>query len=902
VLASLETINTLSNERLQGILGVMHELAGQSGEISVADKVALGGEWVPNLKFGSSSQVNDSALVDRISQFTGAAATIFVRRGDDFVRVATSVRRPDGSRATGTLLDRTGAAGRALRNGESYSGIADVLGTQYVTAYEPMRNQSGDLVGAWYAGVPVRSLGELGRTIEEAKILEHGYLALVDANRHVVFRSSQAKDDLIQEHLSQSEPHGWRRTVQLFTPWHYSIIAAYPEGDLNAPLTNIVLAVLFISFFSVATIMTAQYFLVRWVVTDPITEMQNVAREMEKGNIDSAVQYQSSDEIGELANSFRSISALLKEQAEAAQRLAAGDVQVTIKVASERDVLGKSLQQCIVNVKALVDDADKLVAAALDGKLDKRAESGRHTGEYRRIIDGLNRTFDELRKPLDVATEVLNKFSHGITPEPITEEYKGEYNKLKEATNRMITLTGQRQSDIQRLLQEGTDGHLEVRADAAKYEGGNRALFEGINRLLDAILLPIAEGNRVLQQIRGGNLRERVEIECKGDHQKMKDAINGVHEWLQGLVDYVTRIANGDVNARMKKASDQDQIHEWLVLLRTNITRLQTELVRLISAAKNGDLVTRGDPAQFKGVYAELLESVNDMSEVFRSTMEQVGKMSQPLTQSAAELSRVAQEMGSSADQTASQANMVSAGSEQVSRNIQTVATASDEMGASIKEIAKSTADATKVATAAVHSAEETNVTISKLGQSSAEIGQVIKVITSIAQQTNLLALNATIEAARAGEAGKGFAVVANEVKELAKETAKATEDISRKIEAIQTDTEGAVSAIGQIGTVIGQINDIQNTVASAVEEQSVTTNEITRNLSEAAKGGIDISRSVAGVAEAARLASSAVAQTQKSAESLEKMADDLQSLMSRFRYAGTHAPFSGASTPMAQI
>src|SRR5207248_3908370 len=137
--------------------------------------------------------------------------------------------------------------------------------------------------------------------------------------------------------------------------------------------------------------------------------------------------------------------------------------------------------------------------------------------------------------------------------------------------------------------------------------------------------------------------------------------------------------------------------------------------------------------------------------------------------------------------------------------------------------------------------AEMTTATVAKLGESSTEIGQVIKVITSIAQQTNLLALNATIEAARAGEAGKGFAVVANEVKELAKETAKATEDISRKIEAIQNDTEGAVAAIGQIGVVIGQINDIQNTVASAVEEQSVTTNEITRNLSEAAKGGVDI-------------------------------------------------------------
>src|SRR6266478_4203765 len=142
-------------------------------------------------------------------------------------------------------------------------------------------------------------------------------------------------------------------------------------------------------------------------------------------------------------------------------------------------------------------------------------------------------------------------------------------------------------------------------------------------------------------------------------------------------------------------------------------------------------------------------------------------------------------------------------------------------MSASIKEIAKNATEAAKVATSAVKVAETTTATISKLGESSNEIGQVIKVITSIAQQTNLLALNATIEAARAGEAGKGFAVVANEVKELAKETAKATEDISRKVAAIQGDSKKSVEAIATVTTIINQINDISSTIATAVEEQS---------------------------------------------------------------------------------
>jgi methyl-accepting chemotaxis protein len=180
--------------------------------------------------------------------------------------------------------------------------------------------------------------------------------------------------------------------------------------------------------------------------------------------------------------------------------------------------------------------------------------------------------------------------------------------------------------------------------------------------------------------------------------------------------------------------------------------------------------------------------------------------------------------------------------------------------------------------------AETTNTTIAKLGQSSAEIGHVVKVITSIAEQTNLLALNATIEAARAGEAGKGFAVVANEVKELAKQTAEATEDISQKITAIQDDTQAAVTAIGQIGGVIHQINDIANTIASAVEEQSVTTSEIGRNVEEASKGSSEIAQNITSVAQAAQSTASGATETQAAAQQLARMAAELQQLVGQFK------------------
>ena len=274
-----------------------------------------------------------------------------------------------------------------------------------------------------------------------------------------------------------------------------------------------------------------------------------------------------------------------------------------------------------------------------------------------------------------------------------------------------------------------------------------------------------------------------------------------------------------------------------------------------------------------------------DLTEGMKVTIATVSTNAQALSSAAEELTAVSQQMSSNSEETAAQSNVVASAAEQVSKNVATVATSAEEMSASVKEIAKNANDAARVATEAVVVASNTNKTIAKLGESSIEIGKVIKVITSIAQQTNLLALNATIEAARAGEAGKGFAVVANEVKELAKQTASATEEISQKIEAIQADTKGAVTAIDQISKVIGQINDISSTIASAVEEQSATTNEIARNANEAAKGSTEISKNIANVGIAAKNTTEGANNTLSAATELSKLAADLKSVVDKAKF-----------------
>ena len=307
-------------------------------------------------------------------------------------------------------------------------------------------------------------------------------------------------------------------------------------------------------------------------------------------------------------------------------------------------------------------------------------------------------------------------------------------------------------------------------------------------------------------------------------------------------------------------------------------------LLDVVRAAGNGDLTrevsVRGEDAvgQLGAGLAEFLASL-------RQSVSTIAETAEGVSGSADSLSGTAARVGANAEETATQANVVSSAAEEVSTNLDTVATATEELSTSIEGIARSTREAASVGAEAVQVAAETSGTIAKLGASSEEIGNVVRVITSVAQQTNLLALNATIEAARAGEAGKGFAVVASEVKDLAKETARATEDISARIKAIQQDTSSAVSAIAKISEIIHKINALQEVISGAVEEQASTAAEIGRSVTEASYGSSEIAENITGVAEAARGTTEGVSESMSAADELAGMAERLKDLVAQFTY-----------------
>jgi methyl-accepting chemotaxis protein len=313
------------------------------------------------------------------------------------------------------------------------------------------------------------------------------------------------------------------------------------------------------------------------------------------------------------------------------------------------------------------------------------------------------------------------------------------------------------------------------------------------------------------------------------------------------------------------------------------IRRQLDDVGESLEAVAQGDL-TRAATVRSRDELGQMAAAVNRANANIRETVGTLAAGAQTLGGNSERLTGATRRIADSAQTTARKVNVVASAASNVSNNVQTVAAGSDEMGLSITEIARNANEAARVASEAVSVAESTNQTVSKLGESSAEIGNVVKVITSIAEQTNLLALNATIEAARAGDAGKGFAVVASEVKDLAQETARATEDISRRVDAIQSDTANAVEAIESIGRIIAKINDYQVTIASAVEEQTATTAEMSRNVGDAANGTAEIAATISEVADAASTTTATLGEADTAVTELSRLATELNQVVGRFR------------------
>ncbi len=375
----------------------------------------------------------------------------------------------------------------------------------------------------------------------------------------------------------------------------------------------------------------------------------------------------------------------------------------------------------------------------------------------------------------------------------------------------------------------------------------------------------------VLEAVAAGDLSQRLNSTRHDEIARLSRALDSASDALQASRDDVAE-------AGAARESDAARTAEDAATLAAKVDGL----LAVVTQAQAGDLTVEV-PDQGEDAVGQLASGLGALLATLRSSVEEISASARTLSAASEELTSTSKEMERSAGDTAQSAAETSAASEQVASNISQVAAGAQELNLAMSEISQNASEAATVAAKAVSVTEVTNAKIARLSASSVEIGEVIELITTVAAQTNLLALNATIEAARAGEAGKGFAVVAGEVKELATQTAKATEDIQSRISAIQADSLGAVDAIREISSIIDRISEIQTTIAAAVEEQSAITKEMSRSIDDASHGASTITSSALRVAEVADSTMAGVRDSRSAADSLSTMASELQGLVAQF-------------------
>ena len=548
--------------------------------------------------------------------------------------------------------------------------------------------------------------------------------------------------------------------------------------------------------------------------------------------------------------------------------------------------INDTIEQVRRNLKVVIVDTNSLIKAASDGQLDARADAAKHQGDFGKMMQGINSILDAILIPIGEGNRILTQVSNGKIDELIAQTYKGDHESMKQAVNNVaITLQGL-QKELQRLTEASRNGELSERGKPEQFQGAYAEIVGGVNQMLDAILLPIGEGNRILTQISGGDLRQKVEIPCKGDHDKMKQSVNGVHSWLSELIVYVTQIANGDMTAEMGKASKDDQIHEWLVLLKRNIQALATDVNMLSVAAVEGDLQKRADATKHQGDYRKIIEGLNStldgiilpVNEVVAVLTEmekgdltktvkghykgQLEDFKDTVNNTIAKIAEIIGEVNNAATNIASASEEVSATAQSMSQatseqaaSVEQTSSAVEEMSASISQNTENAKVTDGMATQASGDAIQGGDAVRKTVSAMKSIAGKIGIIDDIAYQTNLLALNAAIEAARAGEHGKGFAVVAAEVRNLAERSQVAAKEIGELAESsvemaenagklldtivpsikktadlvqeITAASEEQSSGVGQINTAMNQLNQITQQNASSSEELAATSEEM---------------------------------------------------------------------------
>ncbi|MDF2567326.1 MAG: tap1 [Oscillospiraceae bacterium] len=573
------------------------------------------------------------------------------------------------------------------------------------------------------------------------------------------------------------------------------------------------------------------YLITRRTISKPIKSIIAIADKLAVGDVEVTVDAASKDEIGALMVSFANIVSNTKENSVYAQKIAEGHLDFEIIEKSEKDILSISMQKVVTNLRTLTSDINKLSDAAVEGRLDVRADSDRQSGEYRHIVEGVNHTLDAIVQPLNVAMEYIAKMAKGEVVQPIENQYNGDYYNFIDNLNRFRETLYDVLGEISQVTSAAKAGNLSYRADAGSLNGGFKGIVQGVNDILDEIMNPIEEASKVLEEMEKGNLQTSMQGNYKGDHAKIKNALNGT---ISALSDYIGEIA------------------------------------RVLNEVAHGNLDTSID-SEFRGDFIVIKNSLNNAVSSFNDTLVEISNASDQVATGARQVSDAGQALSQGATEQAGSVEQLSASIAEIAQQTKknaALARQSDELGKKTQ----------KDALSGNSQMNDMLDSMNSINESSKNISKIIKVIDDIAFQTNILALNAAVEAARAGQYGKGFAVVAEEVRNLAARSASAAKEttdlIENSIVGVEEGTKRAVKTAEHLKDIIKEI-----------EESASLIEGIATSSDEQAAAIIQIDKGIEQVSQVIQTNSATAEESAASSEELSSQAEFLKQMVGKFNF-----------------